>query len=387
MFDLSIPLMTDQNSGASVICMGNYSEVATIHKEDCVRIDDFVKFWHMEASAIARGARKRGILPTSIVRDGKGRFGCNAGWILIRQGDRVHVYDCSRGFLGDYETCERQPSDWWRCIRHRSGKGDKGLRTVPVSSIRDWSERLELFLNATEVMSENAKWYREVRERNSAILADVLGSVDGGMELLSAFPADYMERFRYVIKDTSSHSIGIGKEAGSDSFDGLEVMPSRSVDELVWWINNVLYFDGGNVVFLMPRRDGTKGVRVMMLRPNDDIENAFPKILAETHLEGKAVDYVVFGTKCDLPKSAHCGNPAVLAKKAFLRLLNGVGHVLIGVKNGSAWVEFSSDERPTFPPRPLFEGRVPSVPRSQLPLTAREAEAEAAKNGWKLALV
>ena len=37
MFDLSIPLMTDQNSGASVICMGNYSEVATIHKEDCVR--------------------------------------------------------------------------------------------------------------------------------------------------------------------------------------------------------------------------------------------------------------------------------------------------------------------------------------------------------------
>lgn len=114
------------------------------------------------------GRRRRGVLPTQIDRDRKGRLGCVAGWVMVRGKEGVLLHDCAN-FPLEEQTQTRMfktsPENWWRCIRAEHWKGTCGVFVVSPASLGLWAERLFTLLHAVDATVDLQDYKRSVKER------------------------------------------------------------------------------------------------------------------------------------------------------------------------------------------------------------------------------
>jgi len=339
MFDITIPMMADENCGASQIIFGEDYEAFSIYKSEDVKIADFVRIWQAEASSISRGRRKRGILPRSIVRDRAGRLGCSACWALFREKDLVHVHDLGIGYLGDVETFGTSSGNWWRCLSKSYGKWT-GLKTISVESLQEFSERQQNLLHAFDLAADEVVYNQEIKNGNSVLLDGVLKCLSGGSDLYARFPSDYMEHIGLITRHRGrNREIQVSEGAATYQFDGLKIFPHRDIEELAWWVR-MAFQHNDVVVFLSSKGNTGTRVPVFVLKPDDNIADVLPVVLEKTRIDNEGVDYVAFCARSELPEVLCNKGHVVLTMAKYRMLLEGVNRVLLGVCKGSAWAEF-----------------------------------------------
>lgn len=339
MFDISFPAMVKGGMGNSVICANGKHESCQIFIPNGFECLDLVRRWLAEASAVSQGRRRRGVLPTQIGRNRDGRFGCVAGWVMVRDKKGVHLYDCANcHFEGRVQArmFENSPENWWRCIRAGTRKGDGGVFVISPSSLGAWAERLVTLLHAIDATVDLLDYKQSVKNRNAELVSADLRGMPGGADLFAVFPSDFVDRMLFVMN--SKHSAdGIADDvfAGDSEFD-MGSYPKRSKETLIRWIKRE-FRRNNSVVFLVPQDQ--KGVTVVSLKQDEDIGAKLSVAIKVAQIKNKTLDCVLFSTKSILPKLMLKSGPTHLTQEEFRQLLMGGESVLMGVSQGESWVE------------------------------------------------
>lgn len=337
MFDLSFPALVEGGLGNSVICAGEKHESCQIFMPtgfDCL---DLIRMWFAEASAVSRGRRMRGVLPTQIDRDRKGHLGCVAGWVMVRGKEGVHLHDCAN-FPLEERTRTRMfkisPENWWRCIHAEYWKGTRGVFVVSPASLGLWAERLFTLLHAVDATVDLQDYKRYVKDRNAGLVSADLRAMPGGADLFGMFPPDFVDRMSFVKWDKHSAD-GLADEGSAANFElDMESCPKRTKETLIRWIKNE-FRRNRMPVLLMPQSQG--GVAVATVEPGDDVGAQLSNLAKLARIKGKTLDYVLFSTSPELLRD--CG-PMRLSRREYRSVLKGVDQVLLGVCKGTAWVCF-----------------------------------------------
>ena len=340
MFDLMIPTMINATYGNSVITFGVGHESCHIHLADGMGVLDLIRMWHEEAKAISCHKRKRGVLPTEIGRDVEGRLGCISGWVLVRDNEHVHIYDCAHIMLPESpETFEASPQNWWRCIKSSRLKNDVGIIAVPISWLAQWSDRLFTLLNSLDATTDLMEFNQETMRRNFRVLSAALGNVAGGKELVSMFPPDCMRHMVVFLKSgRKGRVLQLASDASRFEFER-KLSQDRGVGEFACWTRQQ-FRRGGIVAFLDARGKGRRNVAVFTLKPCDNLAKVLPALLSGSHLGNEIVDCIALGIRCDLSVLERCNGWTTLSASQFRHFLKNAFCVLLGVCKGTAWVQF-----------------------------------------------
>ena len=164
---------------------------------------DFIKLWGWETNAICRGKRQRGILPTQIERNNVGRWGCTAGWLLFRIGDEIMIWDAATiGFKECRRTFDLSPMNWWKCVPVGQQRLKSVWRKTTVASLMAWYDRVLTLQLATVSTHELAYEESKTRMRNKQIVTRALHRFQGGRDLCSIFPVNYIGRMNLIGKSS-----------------------------------------------------------------------------------------------------------------------------------------------------------------------------------------
>ena len=338
MFYLTTPVMLDECLGNAVLCNDGRAEWCVIQLVEGFGTVGLIRLWREEAHAVSSGRRRRGLLPTRLARDMEGRLGFMRGFGVVSEGEDLYVYDEAE-LLRSF-SCP--PCEWWKSIVDpRRQAGCDRIGPISVSSFASWADSLDELLYGMDVTIDTFGCYRECMERNRALLNSCLEGLAGGKELLSVFPADYMDQMGFIWRcrcKGGESIVEILGDAAMHEFDK-ELWPKRSTRELTCWVKQ-MHGLGNIVVFLCPRGNADRGMPLFVLRPGDDIASALPNALEASRIDSDAVDCVAFSTRCNLLSARSGEHMAILSKSGYRQLVKGASRVLLGVSKRTAWVEF-----------------------------------------------
>lgn len=340
MFDLTPPVRVKGPFGDSLIRIGDHFESCQIYMGDGVEPSDFVTMWAMECDAICHGRRNSGILATQIERDCDGRWGCVAGWLVLRQKDEILVFDgASIGFREGSATFGKKAKDWWRCVRFtKRMKAAAVWKRVPFSEFRDWCKRIRALSSAMESTGELIEDEARTRTCNRRKVLAILGKVNGGRELQARFPNDFMERMHFVSRGFRRREYEMGGEAGSHDF-GRKLYPGRNDEMLRWWMHRQFSQGAAVIVFLKPHGAVDNGVSVGFVRRSDAETADLHAMVERSRIASKAVDCIALSAM-RLPNGFASASDAISPVREFKRLLRSVHEVVLGVCDGTSWAAF-----------------------------------------------